>query len=85
MTQHILCKSAEVAPNGKFHPLYSGLLICLPHSASIFLESSGRVEEIMLWVLPRFLEQAWAALKKTKVVPGDVPLFKEIIFAISIG
>jgi len=84
MTQLLLCKTARVSPADQFHPVYSGLL-AFPHTASIFLESPGRIEEIMLWVMPRFLGQMWNFLKKVKIVPGDLPFFINMIFGFTIG
>jgi len=61
------------------------MLICLFFTNSIFFEQPGRIEEIMLWVLPRFLTQTWNFLKKTNMVPGDIPFFENVLFGVSIG
>jgi hypothetical protein len=56
-----------------------------PHTASIFLENPGRMEEIMLWVLPRYVGLMWRFFKKIKLVPGDLPYFENIIFGLAMG
>lgn len=84
MTSLILCKTHTISTGGTYNPISSGLIM-MPHTASIFLESPGRMEEIMLWVLPRFFAQTWNFLKKTKLVPGDLPYFENLIFGLSIG
>jgi len=84
MTSFILCRSHELNRDRTNHPFGWALLIA-PHTASIFLENPGRIEEIMLWVLPRYMSLMWNLLKKTKLINGDVPFFENLIFGLSIG
>jgi len=84
MTSLILCKTHALSQGNTYNPIWSGLLM-FPHTGSIFLEGPGRMEEIMLWVLPRFLGQSWNFLKKVKLAPGDMPFFENLIFGLSIG
>lgn len=84
MTQMLLCKTASLSPTGDYK-FKNVLLVCSFFTSSIFFEQPGRIEEIMLWVLPRFMEQTWNFLKKLELIPGDIPYFTNFIFGISIG
>ena len=54
-------------------------------ASSVFFESKGRMEEIAIWVLPRFLEFAWNYFKKRGIFDKEVPGFLSVMFAISVG
>ena len=66
------------------HPL-NHWLQTLFFTSSIFFESSGRMEEIAIWVLPRFLELVWNYIKKRGILEKNVPGFLSVMFALSVG
>ena len=51
----------------------------------IFLESTSRIEEIAVWVLPRFFELVYNYSKKKNWIEKEIPGFLNILFALSIG
>ena len=57
----------------------------LPFTASIFFENPGRIEEIMMWVLPRYLELMWNLIKKKGIAKHDIPYVRNILFAVTVG
>ena len=61
-------------------------LFLTPIVAGIFCEQRARQEEIMLYVLPRFLELVWNGVKKfSKGNINDIKGFGGVLFGLSIG
>ena len=61
-------------------------LFLIPIIAGIFCEQRGRQEEIMLYLLPRFLELFWNGIKKfSKGNVKDIKGFSGVLFGLSIG
>ena len=54
-------------------------------NAAIFFESPGRVEEISIWVFPRFLDMIWKYLKKKNIIKNDIQVFLQVVFGLSVG
>jgi hypothetical protein len=80
MTKVMFCKlKIPVFQPQKF------LALAIPCTASVFFESQSRIEEIALYVMPRFMDLAWNLLKKFKIVNRSMPGFLYLAFAVSIG
>ena len=54
-------------------------------ASSVFFESTSRVEEIAIWVLPRFFEFAYNYIKKRNWLDREIPGFLTVLFGLSIG
>ena len=73
-----------MAATSQYQPLF---ITCVFQSmtVSIFWEENTKKEEIVLYIIPRFLDLTWNYIKKKRWVQNDVPCFQEIVFALSIG
>lgn len=69
-------------PDIKFFNYWLCALLCI---SSVFIEPKGRIEELALWVLPRFFECFWNYLKKRNIVDNGIPGFITVMFALSVG
>jgi len=80
MTKLMFCKlkTPEYQPKNF---LLTAILFCF----SIFFEGRGRMEEIALWVLPRFFEMIWIGLKKKNLVEKPIPGYTYILYALSMA
>ena len=54
-------------------------------TGGVFFEPRGRVEELAIWVLPKFLETAWNYFKKRNGFKKEIPGFLTVLFALSVG
>jgi hypothetical protein len=92
MCQVLLCKCKTWGSLHKPHIMTPGpmTLTMLLFTTTIFFEAPSRIEETMLWVMPRFWEQSWNQLNKlfyqnTKKNLPTIPGFYSIIYALSIA
>lgn len=88
MCQVLLCNTRNYC--NQQMPLAPLAVVMFMFTGTIFFEAPGKIEETMLWVMPRCWEQAWNFANKlfyqsTKKKLPTIPGFQYILFGLSIA
>ena len=75
----------HILTGGGLLTVFRKFWLTLLATLSIFFESVGRIEEITIWIFPKFVEMTQNYFKKKNIIKKEVPGSLTLLYALSVG